>query len=597
MAEINFNYEGIDTVIQINLEDKMKDIIDKFLNKLGIIDNNNLYYLYNGDRINSNLKFNEIANDIDKNRMKMNVIVYKNNEELDSTNETISKDIICPTCKEDILIDIDEFKINFYDCKNNHYIDNESLDRFEKTQKIDLAKIKCDICNVNNKSNTHNNDFYICNTCNKNICPLCKSIHDQSHLIINYDDKNYICQKHNDPFIKYCKTCNENLCIICGSEHNNHFLLDLSDLLIDKNDLENVLKKLKNIINAFNNKINLIKDMLNKATTIMNIYYKINNNILGNYNINKRNYHKLMNLKHLKLKSEILINELNYVLKKDMTYKYITDIFSRRKKNFILFERPFKYILNYDEDNIRKKYEGEFLNDKPHGKGTLYFKNGDRYVGDFINDNMEGKGIFYYKNGSRYEGDFHNNKKGGKGIIYNGNPISFGYTKYDGNWKNGIKEGRGIIYYYNGDKYDGSWIKEKKDGKGIFYYKNGDRYEGDFKFDGKGGKGIFYYKNGERYEGYWTNDKITKGIIYFYNGYKFEGEFDVENTKNIHNYDYNYYYKHYTNQDNSRKYILRGKGNFYYDNGEKFKGEMKHYAYSGINLIYLFDIKLYFSEL
>ena len=128
--------------------------------------------------------------------------------------------------------------------------------------------------------------------------PLCKSIHDQSHLIINYDDKNYICQKHNDPFIKYCKTCNENLCIICGSEHNNHFLLDLSDLLIDKNDLENVLKKLKNVINTFNNKINLIKDMLNKATSIMNIYYKINNNILGNYNINKRNYHKLMNLKH-----------------------------------------------------------------------------------------------------------------------------------------------------------------------------------------------------------------------------------------------------------------------------------------------------------
>jgi hypothetical protein len=186
--------------------------------------------------------------------------------------------------------------------------------------------------------------------------------------------------------------------------------------------------------------------MLNKATTIMNIYYKINNNILGNYNINKRNYHKLMNLKHLKLKSEILINELNYVLEKDITYKYITDIFSRRKEDFILFEQPFKYILNYDEDNIRKKYEGEFLNDKPYGKGTLYFKNGDRYVGDFINDNMEGKGIFYYKNGSRYEGDFHNNKKGGKGIIYNGNPISFGYTKYDGNWKNGIKKGRGIIY-------------------------------------------------------------------------------------------------------------------------------------------------------
>ena len=83
MAEINFNYEGIDTVIQSNLEDKMKDIIDKFLNKLGIIDNNNLYYLYNGDRINSNLKFNEIANDIDKNRMKMKECKLRRDKQLE----------------------------------------------------------------------------------------------------------------------------------------------------------------------------------------------------------------------------------------------------------------------------------------------------------------------------------------------------------------------------------------------------------------------------------------------------------------------------------------------------------------------------------
>ena len=46
MAEVVFNYEGIDTTIQCNLDDKMKDIIDKFLVKNNG-NENNLCFLYN----------------------------------------------------------------------------------------------------------------------------------------------------------------------------------------------------------------------------------------------------------------------------------------------------------------------------------------------------------------------------------------------------------------------------------------------------------------------------------------------------------------------------------------------------------------------
>ena len=127
---------------------------------------------------------------------------YNNEEDENEIKEAISKDIICPECKENTLIDINNFKINFHDCKNNHNM-NKKMNEFENTQKININKIICDICNINNKGNTHNNDFYICNTCNKNICPLCKSNHDKNHNIINYDDKRYICKKHNDSFIKY----------------------------------------------------------------------------------------------------------------------------------------------------------------------------------------------------------------------------------------------------------------------------------------------------------------------------------------------------------------------------------------------------------
>ena len=75
-------------------------------------------------------------------------------------------------------------------CKNGHNINNILLNNYEDSQKLDLCEIICDICKQNNKGNTHNNEFYLCNTCNKNICPLCKSIHDNKHKIINYDDKN-----------------------------------------------------------------------------------------------------------------------------------------------------------------------------------------------------------------------------------------------------------------------------------------------------------------------------------------------------------------------------------------------------------------------
>ena len=211
MAEVIFNYEESNIIIQCNINDKMEDIIKRFLIKIIKNENdNNLLYIYNGNIINYDLTFIQQANELDKERNKMNIIVKSNDDNNKEIKEIISKDIICPECKENILMNIEDFKINLYECKNNHIINNILINKYENTQKIDLNKIKCDECNENNKGNTHNNEFYICNKCNKNICPLCKLKHDENHLIIKYDDKNYICKKHNDTFIKYCKKCNEN---------------------------------------------------------------------------------------------------------------------------------------------------------------------------------------------------------------------------------------------------------------------------------------------------------------------------------------------------------------------------------------------------
>ena len=49
MAEVIFNYTGNEIIIICQLDEKMKDIISKFLLKISKNeDNNNLYYLYDG---------------------------------------------------------------------------------------------------------------------------------------------------------------------------------------------------------------------------------------------------------------------------------------------------------------------------------------------------------------------------------------------------------------------------------------------------------------------------------------------------------------------------------------------------------------------
>jgi len=199
--EILIIYEGQETIIQCNnVEDKIKDIINKFKNKIKIEDNN-LYYIFNGEKINEELKLNQIIKD--KNGKKIKILVY-NNRNKETETEIISNEVICPQCKENILLNIKDYKINLYECKNGHKIENILLNEYENLQKIDYSKIICNKCN-NNRNNVYNKEFYICNECGLNLCPLCKSKHDKNHGIINYNDKNYICKKHNDKYIKYCK--------------------------------------------------------------------------------------------------------------------------------------------------------------------------------------------------------------------------------------------------------------------------------------------------------------------------------------------------------------------------------------------------------
>ena len=51
-----------------------------------------------------------------------------------------SKEIICPICKENCLIEIKDYKILLYNCKNNHN-SNYLLNEYKETQKINISEI------------------------------------------------------------------------------------------------------------------------------------------------------------------------------------------------------------------------------------------------------------------------------------------------------------------------------------------------------------------------------------------------------------------------------------------------------------------------
>ena len=132
-----------------------------------------------------------------------------------------------------------------------------------------------------------------------------------------------------------------------------------------------------------------------------------------------------------------------------------------------------KYIYENGE-----YYIGECLNAQKHGKGELYYKNGNiKYEGDFIKDEYQGNGKYIYEDGEYYIGEWLNGLKHGKGTLYYKN----GNIKYEGDFVKGNFEGNGKYIYENGIYYIGEWLNNLMHGKGTLYYKNGNiKYKGDF---------------------------------------------------------------------------------------------------------------------
>ena len=232
MSEITFIYKGNEIPIQCSKGEKMKDIMERLSNKINI-SKNDIYGLYNGKILDEELKEDQIRKD--ENNKKI-ILIYEYDKSTVVNNIIKSNEVICPRCNENCLIKIKDYKIVLYNCKDNHET-IIPINEYEESQKINISNIKCNKCNIKNKGNTFNNEFYKCLNCNINICPLCKSNHDKGHNIIKYDEKNYLCNQHGAHFFGYCNNCKKNICSFCEDEHNNHDIITYGKIIKDKNNI------------------------------------------------------------------------------------------------------------------------------------------------------------------------------------------------------------------------------------------------------------------------------------------------------------------------------------------------------------------------
>ncbi len=266
-------------------------------------------------------------------------------------------------------------------------------------------------------------------------------------------------------------------------------------------------------------------------------------------------------------------------------------------------------------------YNGQTINNKPNGQGTMIYSNNDLYEGEWREGLKHGKGtlkislgedkqtaskgtypgsVFMnpmfgkhasassassassrssYKMGSSskpqvkygdiYEGYWENDIMRGNGIIRykDGN-------FYEGILENGMPNGDGIMKYKDGSSYNGKWMNKMRHGYGRMEFNNGNIYMGEWQKGYLNGQGTMSFINGDKYIGNWVNGKQKgHGIMKYLNGDVYIGEWEENNTNG-------YGTMEYANGDVYKgdwKYGIKdGKGTMIYVNGITFIGEWKN---------------------
>ena len=254
-----------------------------------------IYFIHDKNILNSRLEQLSQQNnkeiEFEVNFYEKNIICIKN-------------PIICPKCSECCIFQINDYKINLYDCLNNHKFSKISINEFLKSQNEINLNDSFLICKI------HNNEKFTCycDNCKKNLCKQCEETHEKEHKIIPL--KNF-----------------ENI-------------ISLKEKL---QDFENELKELKQNIKLICDNFNII---INNFENIYKIYY----DTINNYQTNQLNYQILKNLDI----NQNIIDDMKKINKNTdikTQINYLMEIFDKMKEGNIININEDDKELSIDEQN------------------------------------------------------------------------------------------------------------------------------------------------------------------------------------------------------------------------------------------------------
>ena len=352
MVSIEIDYEQTITKIQAKLDDIFQTVVDSFINKTKL-DPDKITFSSNGRIIQMNDIIENIMQRIDKESKSLKVLAISlENTNVQGNNMVYngiqqSNEVICPMCQESCKLEIKNYRIKLYDCKNGHTIENIKFDEYINYQKIDLSKIICNKCTQVNKKDSINNEFYKCYTCNMNLCPMCRINHEDEHNVLNHDKRYYYCNLHHQKYTKYCNGCNINICSLCENEHSSHFTSSFKADLEYLKQIKNKRNQLRKEINSFNDNLKGIIKKLNKLMENMEIFYNIYDRMSKNFEKNEfKNNNTITNFEMI---NSFIDKELHNIREK---YNYGYNINQLLYQYNEINDKNLEIQLNYNFKNI-----------------------------------------------------------------------------------------------------------------------------------------------------------------------------------------------------------------------------------------------------
>jgi hypothetical protein len=153
------------------------------------------------------------------------------------------------------------------------------------------------------------------------------------------------------------------------------------------------------------------------------------------------------------------------------------------------------------------KYEAEWRKDERHGRGTELFADGSHFAGSYVDGLRSGHGVMTWPEGSRYSGQFERGRANGEGHL-----LRTDGSVYKGQFCEDCMAGEGCMQWKDGVEYVGQFVANRREGVGKMRWMTGRwrSYEGDWKDGMQHGHGTLVDHNDQVFSGLFRCGKLVR---------------------------------------------------------------------------------------